>query len=569
MERIFEFDYYFSDQQILRILCKKRALAAKKTHDSHFLRNISSSVKDPNRRSKPFIYSLFPSRSKWIRFKLNERVKRNANAVELNAMQLERTVRHAIKKRNLDASKNPEWLNRLIKFIEEIRLAALDPTMSYNIPRPKITPVPKEIPNVKNEYRPISSFELMDLIVVGQVAKYLTNCFDQLMYDCSYAFRSNVLSVKSFNHHQAIRDLIKFKKPGLTYFVAECDIMKFFDCAHHGMVRKAFYEFCDRASKEFSISVNQRAKDLFESYLQSFAFNIDIKQQERNLLSKIGAETGTIPWPVSKEFDRIGVNIKKDRIGVPQGGALSCLIANLLLHSVDRKVLSENTDEMFYARFCDDMVLICSDLKKCKCAFQRYLDGLQAVKLIGHEPIEFKSYDANFWSPKSKSKLPYMWGPKNSFNKDLLSVPWLSFVGYQIRYDNLIRIRKSSIQKELKKQVEEVDDIIKILKKSKRASIDRRAVVFRVQQRLISMAVGRIMTFKRRASMCWSAGFNVAKDYKNVKSQFIKLDRNRERQLNRLSRFVLRIDDQPRRAKKQIKRLKYYGKKFSYFHQFT
>lgn len=40
MKNKFELDDYFSDTEILKILCRKRALLAKKIHDNHFLRNI-------------------------------------------------------------------------------------------------------------------------------------------------------------------------------------------------------------------------------------------------------------------------------------------------------------------------------------------------------------------------------------------------------------------------------------------------------------------------------------------------------------------------------------------------
>ena len=163
----------------------------------------------------------------------------------------------------------------------------------------------------------------------------------------------------------------------------------------------------------------------------------------------------------------------------------------------------------------------------------------------------------------------------NSFVKNdsekCANVPWVSFVGYQIRYDNLVRIRKTSIEKELKKQVSETDKIIRVIRQAKKMKVNEKAVVFRLQQRLISMAVGRMQMNPKQLSMCWAAGFNVVKESNSIKAQFIKLDRNRERQIKRMIRFTKGItppEESLIKPANPIKRLKFYGSKYSYHEQF-
>ncbi len=102
-------------------------------------------------------------------------------------------------------------------------------------------------------------------------------------------------------------------------------------------------------------------------------------------------------------------------------------------------------------------------------------------------------------------------------------------------------------------------------------NINQKAVVFRLQQRLISMAVGRMQMNPEQLSMCWSAGFNVVKENRSIKAQFIKLDRNRERQIQRMIRFTKGIKTPQVQMIKPgipVPRLRFYGSKYSYHEQF-
>jgi hypothetical protein len=568
MKNIYLIEEYFTDKEIIKILCKKRSLAAKKSHDGHFLRNISEDAKSPHKAVSKKIYQYFPPRSEWIRLNKEERSKRNTNAIEVNAIQLERTIWSQRKKLEKSCNPIPTWLKNLNELIIDIQQSVLKTDSKYIIPKPFTIPVLKD--KAKKEYRPISSFDLKDLIIIGQISKYLTNCFDPLFLDCSYAFRSRRNGEKILNHHEAIRDIIAYNKKRVrSIYVSECDIKKFYDCVNHSIINKRFAEFLVKAKSTLGLNIDYRAVRLFFSYLNCFSFNNDINKKQNELLNQIGIKEGSIPWVTRNELFEVDSNPDYDRIGVPQGGALSCLIANLILDSVDRKIISLNIDDILYVRFCDDMVLMHPQKDVCKKVFQIYQNALREVKLINHNPISIESYSNEFWGEKMKSKAPYKW---DIFEKDIderkSNVPWLSFVGYQVRYDNLLRIRKKSIEKELKKQVSETDKIINVIKKSKKASINKKAIVFRLQQRLISMAVGRVQADLKSPKMCWSAGFNVVKENKNIKAQFTKLDKNRERQIIRMNHFVNSISAPITKSKRKIKQLKFYGFRYSYYKQF-
>ena len=94
------------------------------------------------------------------------------------------------------------------------------------------------------------------------------------------------------------------------------------------------------------------------------------------------------------------------------------------------------------------MVLMHTEKEKCESLLETYQKALVEVKLISHKPQPFTEYNREFWNEKLKSKLPYKWAINyrtKEYSKR--NVPWLSFVGYQIRYDGAVRVRKKSIKK--------------------------------------------------------------------------------------------------------------------------
>ncbi len=566
MKNRLEIAGYFSDKEIIKILCQKRAIAAKKGHDEHFFRNISSKANSPHKTLNKEIFSLFPPRSNWIRLTKREREIRGSNTVEINKIQVERTVWREIKKCERFEIAQPLWLNKLLDFIAEIREDFFNETRNYNISTPRVIPVVKDIK--EKTYRPLSVFKLKDLIITGQVAKYLSNCFDPLFSDSSYAFRTGNQKGKVFNHHKAIEDIIvfknKFRKP---LFVSECDIKKFYDCVNHSKISEVFQAITEEAKVKLGTEIHKRAIYFFNSYLASFSFYHDIKKNEEELLRNVGVVDGTIPWVKDCELLAVNSNPTNDRIGVPQGGAISCLIANILLTHVDRIVTANLDGNTFYARFCDDMVLMHTEKEKCESLLESYQTALKEVKLISHKPLPFKEYGKHFWDENLKSKRPYKWAINYRTKKhSKKNVPWLSFVGYQIRYDGIVRIRNKSIKKELKKQVSETDKIINVARKA--ARINKMAIKFRLQQRLISMAISRFKFGSSKISMCWCAGFRVLKNNTNITNQIRRLDRNREKQIKRLQLFLIEINTPNRKSKKEIKPLKFYGHNYSYNKQF-
>jgi len=567
MKNKLELKEYFDDKELIKILCKKRAIAAKKWHDVHFLYNISTEAKSPHTIIKKEIFSFFPPRSQWTRLPKKERELLQFNALKINSCQLEKTVWQEIKKCKRQGLEHPLWLQNLLTFTEGIRNLAFDKSRNYELPKPKI------IPELKSgiTYRPISIFELIDNILIGQISKYLSNCFDPLFSDSSYAFRTGIQKGKTFNHHKAVEDIIEFKKKiGKPLYVAECDIKKFFDCVNHQVITEEFQVIAKEAKEKLNIEIDKRAVHFFHSYLKAYSFIDNVKHKEQEILNRYKITNGTIPWVNEAELLEVGSKPATERIGVPQGGAISCLIANIMLNKTDR-ILNDNSDEnTFYSRFCDDMILMHLSKARCEALLEKYQTSLRDLKLICHEAKGFKEYGKEFWDEGLKSKLPYRWAinyKTKAYSKK--NVPWLSFVGYQIRYECTVRIRKKSIKNESLKQVSETDKVIKVVRKGIRPKRSCKAVRYRLQQRLIAMSVGRVYYGSTISSMCWTAGFNVLKKNTFVSNQIRRLDRNREKQIKRLERNMGIIETPIGKYRNSgDKPLKVYGYNYSYNKQF-
>ena len=190
------------------------------------------------------------------------------------------------------------------------------------------------------------------------------------------------------------------------------------------------------------------------------------------------------------------------------------------------------------------------------------------MRLPIHQPIDIAQYGDGFFSGKSNN--PYLWrisgGPSD--------VPWIQFVGYQLRRDGLLRVRRKSIEKHVHRINEVTDKLIRTLDRGARTGSLRRSaqqIHYRFQQKLISMSVGRIERGKKRKGpmpMCWASGFRMLTGRRLVTSSLKYLDKHRERQLRRVARRLncLKLPA----AKKQIAKnvLAYYGYPFSYIAQF-
>ena len=163
-----------------------------------------------------------------------------------------------------------------------------------------------EIPKPDGGKRLLGIPTVTDRVVQQAIAQVLTPIFDPTFLDSSFGFRPGR------NAHQAIRQVQATVTDGRNIAV-DIDLAKFFDTVNHDV--------------------------LMHLLRRTIA--------DKRLLALIGRylRAGVL----------VGEHIQPSEVGTPQGGPLSPLLANILLHQLDCEL--EKRGHRF-ARYADDMIIL-------------------------------------------------------------------------------------------------------------------------------------------------------------------------------------------------------------------
>ncbi len=163
-----------------------------------------------------------------------------------------------------------------------------------------------EIPKPTGGTRPLGIPIVLDRLIQQSIAQVLTPIFDPEFSASSFGFRPGRSA------HDAVRQLREYLRQGYRIAV-DIDLAKFFDTVNH---------------------------DLLMHY-------VGRKVRDKRVLSLIG------------RYLRAGVEVagrlEKTRMGVPQGGPLSPLLANILLDNLDKELESRGHK---FVRYADDFVIL-------------------------------------------------------------------------------------------------------------------------------------------------------------------------------------------------------------------
>ena len=155
-------------------------------------------------------------------------------------------------------------------------------------------------------------------------------------------------------------------------------------------------------------------------------------------------------------------------------------------------------------------------------------------------------------------------------------MPWVAFVGYQIRFDGQIRCRKSSIEKEKRKLKEYSSALFKSLdyrrKDSRRMNILSKKSPFsqevRLHSRFVSMSVGlrELHTADRPHSLCWASGFELItkRGGDAARRQLKDLDRARSAEVRKVRQKLAALKIEGSENGGNGEPPQYYGRPFSY-----
>jgi len=416
------------------------------------------------------------------------------------------------------------WVSELNRYIAAIRERVFG-SEPFTFTPPTINWQRKK----EHQYRALCIFDPSDNLILCLFARYLRDMFDSQFSSSSFAFRARNSQGQMLTHHQAFTAIynLKHSAPARDLYVAECDIRGFFDTVDHSVALSAFQQAAQR------VNLHLRAEAIFRAYLDCYSFPVNVLAEAEPRLKQRDPD-GEFIWPKDALW-RFHQEPKTQRIGVPQGGAVSGVIANLILDAADKRVEEERERlgaEIHYYRFCDDMILISPVKKHCQTAFNAYLQKLDELRLAYHKPKRTFIYGRKHWDHKSKA--PYCWSGQKWFG----CVPWVQFVGYQVRYDGLVRPRKESIAKQAAKLVKTTGQIKYGLL---RASLEHPIIATRNQAltslkcKLVAQGVGRINGGGTSGPkpMCWAAGFEALHNKPFVSTCLRFLDRTRWKQIGR------------------------------------
>lgn len=573
--------------EIIDVLCRFRVREANKKNEIEKIKKLSRKYKPDNSQENEKIYSIMPPRRHWVQLGGKNRTKPSTDS---NKKQRLTSFEYNMKSLKLTIKKDREnkteylYLDRLDTFINEL---------ITKVEKGKIKFESKTIPLLKgfdsntkkNECRPVSIFtDLYDSTILILINKFLTKLFDCEFYSESLAFRAKREyhgENKHTNHHDAINRIIDYltKFNDKDIYVAECDMKKFYDTVNHEIIISEFGRLFDKRESETGNSFDIERK-ILEKYLECYTFskNVKIYNEDREYWKKHKIKNGNFKWVDFEEENIYSPDsIDKIGIGIPQGGALSGLIANVVLNTIDQRLERELSENELYLRYCDDMILFSTNRDKCCEIFNTYQSGLKEIKLIPHKQNTEKDTELGirtspkFW--KHKTKEPYNWKIKG--NKE--DPEWIGFVGYEIKRDGQIRIRKNSLRKEIKKQKTYINTLYQKLKDLKTVSKGTLSASYTTH--LVNMSVGRVHIWNAQYidnDLCWITGFRRLTYNKYSKQQIRLLDKCRNKTIRIADKKFQNIDDSSEQYKpKSLKKderlsgaLRFYGKPFSYYYHF-
>ena len=412
-------------------------------------------------QSRQELYDMFPPRRQWVHLSYYKR--KDLSQKDKNEKSLLLTVYREDKREGA----HPDWYDILNKRIENIMHAVLTSKKLFR--KPTVTVIEKKRLEIEKiiECRPVCLFKTLDeRIYASLYNKVFSHLFDSLFYEHSIAFRVPKKDDPEMLHLKAIRKIKEFRRnhSGILY-VAECDLQKFYDTLEHDVIKKRFNQLLQWKKNDGTISVEEKniLKNVIYSYVDCYCFYRDVykynkkpnhpiwKQIEKSdnykksvmwILPEIEKKRQSGNWSYRTKLH------ERYQLGVPQGGALSGVIANVLMHFTDlhlRKCWDAHP-EFLYIRFCDDIIMMGKYKDDVVRAFHQYFHSVESSHLYIHpeKPLtEQKMKD--FWNGKTKP--PYQWGAPS---KDVF--PWITFVGYDINWEGETRIRRSTLRKEIRKQ---------------------------------------------------------------------------------------------------------------------
>ena len=473
---------YLTLEAIATVLAKMRMRRTVRNSERMFADRFFALKKATPKMSAARAY--LPPLRQWSRPRKDQRKGRSTSQLQVRSIL--RTVHGFRQSGRLGET---AWGAKLLAFVDDLRgrVAGRD----FVFAPPRKAQVPKLSVDGRRETREISIFdELRDSVLLTRAAACLRDGFEPELQRlrCCYSFRRN----GKISHAHAVGNLLVWRKAheGEEVWVSECDIRKFFDNVRHDVVLAAY----DRAAARVG-GFDPALRDVVVGYLRA---------------CRDGAS-------------------ESDAIGIPQGGALSPVLANIVMAEADEEVMRFAGADFFYARYCDDMIIAGTDRARVAQATEAYFAALERLKLPPHPRKDFV-YGAGYFEAKTKG--PFRWCAAREGEPG--KAPWVAFLGNQIRYDGEVRVRKDTVEKHAIKLGRVCGEIVRWVRKGVplRKGVAAEALYSAFRNRLTAKGVGYLRAGTVPADgICWMAAFPKLTVNRDCLGQMRWLDRWRERLL--------------------------------------
>lgn len=471
---------FATKERIRSLLIKERVKCCKKNKQHKVVFRGGDDENDDVVYIRRALSLMMPPRNKWCRPQSRKKylmADTKMDTKKLNA----HAISVAIKKdeKASGEGRKPSYLTRLDEYIETIQnILKGEKSVVFN--KPVVDPQFKSKETKKNghlaiTYRPVSMYtNLQDKIIQAVTAKYLTYLIEKELHENILSYRSPrkfhgeaTRRVTNFNDGIMLIKEYREKYAKQDIYVADCDIQKFFDTINHDVMCDCFRNILTKAGLDEG-GIEQVMR-IMRAYIDSFNFTDNVllpsteeyfwNKQQKKFKDEKGENTYQFKWINEERMarecygDKDTLEKEKRKIGVPQGGSLSTLIANIVLNDVDREAFGESIDEdeeFLLVRFCDDMIIMHTNKKKLSHLAKSYSKSLKNHKFLDHpagsvEKINDIYTSKAFWNQKSHK--PFLWGRGPGEASE-----WIGFLGYELSRDGRIRLRNSNIEK-LEKQV--------------------------------------------------------------------------------------------------------------------
>lgn len=230
-----------------------------------------------------------------------------------------------------------------------------------------------QIPKGNGQFRQLGIPTVIDRVIQQAISQVLTPLYEQHFSEHSHGFRPQRSA------HGAIDEMLyESNIKGAKSHVVDCDLKAFFDTVDH---QKLMRKLRERITDEGLLK-------LILSYLKAGVISSDPTREER--------EAETVE-------------------GVPQGGPLSPLLANILLDELDHELESRGHK---FVRYADDFVILCWSLRageRILRSVSKYLRETLKLTVNTTKSQVVKLHDASFlgfeivrrkirWTQKSQKK---------------------------------------------------------------------------------------------------------------------------------------------------------------------